>query len=126
MKELEIFGKKFRCLKYYRVEIGKIKDDEIEMLYSMFVNAFPDHPSKENVVLYLLEKEDSRDLLWTCSHFEHGNVGDIAALSWFMNNLSYLSEFKTAFVELLDNFAECIIIKVPNVYSDIVGLLKRM
>ena len=91
----------------------------------MFVNVFPDHPNEGNVVLYLIEKEDSHNLLWTCSHFEHGDVGDLAALSWFMSNLSHLSEARTAWVELLDGCAECIIIYVPDVCPDVIRLLKK-
>lgn len=121
MNNVVIFTKRYCCDSFVSAPIAELKNPVLGKAWHRFKRLFPDHPSGENTVLYLLEiKSNEWNLLWTCSHFECTYMDNIKEMGDFLEQLSsFCAEDYCASLDLLDAFAEKLMILVPNVDKDI-------
>jgi len=110
-----IFNKRYSCDRADIIRLAKVKNPRLREVGCYFLTLFPDHASPENTVLHLLHKSDRYDLVWTCLHFEHTCMKDIEEIHSFLKKLSFFSGERDASLDLLDAFAQKLIILVPEV-----------
>ena len=90
-KKIYLFGQEYYGTEIYGKPIREVIDRELRLLFELFQKLFPDHPSENNVWVFLVDDEGFYYLLWTCFHFEHGNVEDVVGMGKFCMELGYLS-----------------------------------
>jgi len=109
----------YSCVKAKAFKIREIRDRSLLELYLYFKkvtnNAHTDVDSVE--VTFLKQPYGHVDLLWTCNHFEGDDLESMIGLAGFMQQLHndcWTERFDMG-IELLDAFAEKLIIQAYNV-----------
>lgn len=125
-QEVEVFSPKFRCDKWLKVPLAKVKMDECQDVLKAFLTLFSCHPDEENVELWLLEKESDYTVLLTCSHFEEAGPQEVASLSVIVTMLAQLSENWESILNYVSSHGEKVIFEIFNPIPELIEAIRKV
>jgi len=122
---IEICGKKFPARRAFVLPMAAVQNSYLTEIQALFDRYELHHASVEHTMLYLIESSYRFQLLWVCNHFEDSAFVNMVQLCGIMSVMAHLSDFvevdniTSVSIELLDTFAEKLIISIDGVHDRI-------
>lgn len=115
--------KSFRANRAFKLPMPCVENPYLIEIQKLFDAHDLAHTSAENTTLYLIESDHRYQLLWVCEHFEDATFMNIVELCGIMSAMTHLSSLAeidnitSVSIELLDVFAEKLIISIDGVHD---------
>lgn len=122
---IKICGKRFHASRVFELPMGAVEHTALINIQKLFDVYSIAHASAENTTLFLIENNCRFKLLWVCNHFEEATFTTSVQLCSIMSAMTHLSVFMevdtitSVSIELLDTFAEKLIISIDGVHDRI-------
>lgn len=122
---IEICGKRFPARRAFELPMEAVEKTYLIDIQALFDGHDLAHTSAENATLYLIEKDHRFQLLWVCNHFEDATFMNMVQLCGIMSAMTHLvtsgevDSITSVTIELLDTFAEKLIISIDGVHDRI-------
>lgn len=124
---IDICGKKFCARRAFMLPMGAVENTYLTDIQKLFDEYDLAHTAAANTILYLIESNHRYQLLWVCNHFEDATFVHMVQLCGIMSAMTHLSSFDevdnmtSVSIELLDTFAEKLIISIDGVHDRILA-----
>lgn len=122
---IEVCGKKFSARRAFVLPMRSVENTYLIDIQKLFDEYNIAHTSAEHTTLYLIEQNHRFKLLWVFDHFEDATFVNIVQLCGIMSAMLHLSTLDSSdnmtsvSIELLDTFAEKLIISIDDVHDRI-------